>query len=383
MLTIDLICFSHLRWNFVYQRPQHLLSRFANQQRVFFIEEPIYDAESDFYSINKEEGKNLWVITPHIQNNLTAEHSAQRQKLLLSLLMEDMQINKYICWYFTPMALDFSEHLTPMLTIFDCMDELSAFKFAPPELKEKESQLLQKADIVFTGGYSLFLKKKDRNANVHYFPSSIDKDHFLKARAKETVDPYDQQEIPHPRLGYFGVLDERLDIELVRKMAGLRSEWHFIFVGPVVKIDPQILPQAPNIHYLGHKTYQELPNYLAGWDIALMPFALNESTRFISPTKTPEYLAGGKPVISTAIVDVVETYGNKGLVYLADTAEDFISAATHSLNHPEKKEEWLKDIDEELNDNSWDKTWKQMTERIEEALKGKNIVEPDKTEAYV
>ena|ERR1700741_3856708 len=383
MLTIDLICFSHLRWNFVYQRPQHLLSRFAKHQRVFFIEEPILDADSDFYSINKKEDNTLWIITPHIQKDLSPEQVAQRQKVLLAFLMEDMQINEYLCWYYTPMALSFTDNLNPQLIIFDCMDELSAFKFAPPELKARETELLEKADIVFTGGYSLFLIKKNKHPNVHYFPSSIDKEHFSKARQKDLAAPADQQEIPHPRLGFFGVLDERLDIDLVKKMAELKPDWHFVYIGPVVKIDPATLPKKSNIHYLGQKTYQELPAYLAGWDIALMPFALNESTRFISPTKTPEYLAGGKPVISTAIVDVVEAYGNKGLVYLGDTAEDFISAATHSLNHPEKKEVWLKDIDEELNDNSWDKTSKQMIERIEEVLKEKNFVEPDKTEAYV
>jgi len=383
MLTIDLICFSHLRWNFVYQRPQHLLSRFAINQRVFFIEEPIYDAEADFYSVNKEEDKNLWVVTPHIQNELSPEQRAQRQKLLLDRLLVEMEVSKYICWYYTPMALEFSNHLEPMLTVYDCMDELSAFKFAPPELKEREAELFGKADIVFTGGYSLYLVKKDKHPNVHYFPSSIDKEHFLQARKKDFTDPIDQKRIPHPRLGYYGVLDERFDIDMVETMADLKPKWQFIYIGPVVKIDPKTLPIRKNIHYLGSKNYQELPEYLAGWDIALMPFAMNESTRFISPTKTPEYLAGGKPVISTPIVDVVEAYGNNGLVYIGETAEEFVSAATHCLKHPEQREEWLKEVDAELNDNSWDKTWKQMTQRMEETLKRKNIVESDKTEAYV
>ena len=383
MLTIDLICFSHLRWNFVYQRPQHLLARFAKHQRVFFIEEPIFDAESDFYSINKSGENTLWVITPHIQKDLSPEQVAQRQKVLLSFLLDDMQIREYICWYYTPMALSFSDHLNPQLTVFDCMDELSAFKFAPPELKAKETELLEKADIVFTGGYSLFLTKKDKHPNVHYFPSSIDKEHFSKARRNEVVEPADQEKIPYPRLGFFGVLDERFDTDLVRVMAKLKPKWHFVYIGPVVKIDPKTLPQARNIHYLGAKNYDELPAYLAGWDIALMPFAMNESTRFISPTKTPEYLAGGKPVISTPIVDVVEAYGNIGLVYIGETAEDFVSAAAHCLKNSGQKDEWLKEVDETLKDNSWDKTWKQMTERMEEALKEKNIVEPDKSQAYV
>src|SRR4030095_2931286 len=164
-------------------------------------------------------------VTPHIQSELSPEHRAQRQKLLLDLLMVDMQISKYMCWYYTPMALEFSSHLEPSLIVFDCMDELSAFKFAPPELKEREAELFRKADIVFTGGYSLFLVKKDKHPNVHYFPSSIDKEHFLKARKKDFTDPLDQMRIPHPRLGYYGVLDERIDIDMVETMADLKPKW--------------------------------------------------------------------------------------------------------------------------------------------------------------
>ena len=209
------------------------------------------------------------------------------------------------------MSLAFSDHLAPGLIVYDCMDELSAFRGAPPELVEREVELMCRANLVFTGGYSLYEAKRQRHDNAHPFPSSVDVEHFAAARRPQH-DPDDQAEIPHPRLGFYGVIDERLDIALIEQVARMRPDWQIVLVGPVVKIDPAELPQRDNIHYLGGKTYDELPQYLSGWDVAIMPFALNESTRFISPTKTPEYLAGGCPVVSTPITDVVRTYGDTG-----------------------------------------------------------------------
>ena len=224
-----------------------------------------------------------------------------------------------IAWYYTPMMLPFSRHIDADVTVFDAMDELSKFKFAPVKLLELEQELIDRADVVFTGGSSLYEAKKDRHANVHCFPSSVDRAHFCKARAHQ-FDPADQEDLPKPRLGFYGVIDERFDIELLAKVAEMRPDWSFVMVGPVVKIATEDLPKRPNIHYLGGKTYAQLPAYLSGWDVALMPFAMNESTQFISPTKTPEYLAGGKPVVSTPIRDVVRHYGQLEGVKIASTA---------------------------------------------------------------
>ncbi len=310
--SMDIICFCHLRWNFVYQRPQHLLSRFTNERRVFVIEEPIFDAESAFLE-ETLTAENVRIVVPHLRHGLSEKENIDQQQLLLKEWHQQIGLNKYIAWFYTPMALPLAEALPAAeLVIYDCMDELSAFKNAPASIKEKESLLLQKADLVFTGGYSLYEAKKDLHRNIYAYPSSIDKQHFLKAR-NLSVEPPDQLNIPHPRIGFFGVIDERLNIALLKEIALLRPEWHFIIIGPAVKIDPASLPVAANIHYLGSRSYEELPGYLSGWDVALIPFALNESTRFISPTKTPEYLAGGVPVVSTAIKDVVRPYGAQGI----------------------------------------------------------------------
>ncbi|HEY9361996.1 MAG TPA: glycosyltransferase [Chitinophagaceae bacterium] len=314
---------------------------------------------------------NLWVVVLQVSKNTPVEKRNHILKTLLNSLIDDKEIKNYLVWYYSPMALSYSNHLYPSLIIYDCMDELSAFKFAPPELKKMEASLMNRADLVFTGGHSLYEAKKHLHHNIHPFPSSIDKSHFVVARTNKK-DPADQASIPHPRFGFYGVIDERFHISLIDELSALRPDWHFVLVGPVIKIDPAVLPKKENVHYLGGKDYKDLPLYLSGWDVAILPFALNESTKYISPTKTPEYLAGGKPVISTSITDVVTPYGKQGLVHIADTAKEFIAEAENIFNDKNKKE-WLKKVDAFLATNSWNETWHSMSELIDEALENKTI----------
>ena len=378
---IDLLCFSHLRWGFVFQRPNHLLSRFSKHQRVFFIEEPLFTAEEEKLQI-ENYNESLFIVTPHIKEGLSEEEIQGRQKKFINQLIAKMDVNRYFSWYYTPMALPFTDHLAPEMVIYDCMDELSAFKFAPPQISVLEKELFKKADIVFTGGNSIYEFKKDQHPNIYSFPSSIDKNHFGLARTK-LDDPEDQKHIPHPRFGFFGVVDERFDIEMIDSVAKARPEWQFIILGPVVKIDPAHLPRYENVHYLGGKKYEELPAYIAGWDVALVPFAMNESTRFISPTKTPEYLAAGKPVISSPIRDVVRPYGDNKLVHIVNNADEFISAAEKELGK-KRKSAWLRKVDDFLAFNSWDRTWGQMVRNIEQTyLLTTSEKEKLKEKAYV
>jgi len=357
-----LLCFSHLSWNFVYQRPQHLLTRFSKFYQVFYFEEPKI-GDSDRYLVNIQDGVSIVELFVSGHDDTTNE----RIQDLINQVLKEYDIENYINWYYTPMALQFTDHLNPEKIIYDSMDELSAFRFAPPHLLELEDRLFKIADVVFTGGNSLYEAKKNRHHNIHAMPSSIDKAHFGKAR-KIQHEPEDQMQIGFPRLGFFGVVDERFDIELLREVSAQRPDWQFVIIGPVVKINPDDLPQAHNIHYLGPKTYTDLPQYIAHWDIALILFALNESTEFISPTKTPEYLAAGKPVISTPIKDVVQPYGNAGLVQIVDDADSFISAATKILDDTEK-EHWLSMVDHFLENDSWDHTFNRMNALINNAKK--------------
>jgi len=350
----DLICFSHLRWNFVYQRPQHLLSRASRQWRVWFIEEPIYD-DSQRVEV-RTISENLTVVVPHLQHGTSHDEAIRQQREVVDQLLAQQNIQDFITWYYTPMALAFSDHLKPRLTIYDCMDELSAFLGAPASLLDKEKALLTRADLVFTGGISLFEAKQDRHANVFAFPSSIDYRHFEPAR-HNLAEPADLQAIKGPRIGFCGVIDERMDLDLLRSIANNRPDWQFVLLGPVVKINHASLPQGPNLHYLGMKSYKELPAYFSHWDVAIMPFAINEATRYISPTKTPEYLAAGLPVVSTPIQDVSRTYGGWAPVIIADSPQAFEEAIEKMLTQPD---DWTA-VDEYLLANSWDTTWEEMS----------------------
>jgi UDP-galactopyranose mutase len=360
----DLVCLSHLRWDFVYQRPQHLFSRCAKERRVFFIEEPVFDDGPIRMDVSQRED-GLHVVVPHLTHETGDEARDAVLQELLDGLFKDYRVREHILWYYTPMAMSFTRHLEPVAVVYDCMDELSAFKGAPPALRFHEAELFNRADLVFTGGQSLYEFKRKQHRSVHAFPSSIDVKHFAQAR-KITEDPADQKDIPHPRLGFFGVIDERLDIELIKDLAEARPDWHLVIIGPVVKINEADLPRRENIHYLGGKSYKELPTYLAGWDVALLTFARNESTRFISPTKTPEYLAAGKPVVSTSIRDVIRPYEQLKLVRIADSVEDFTGAVEAAMKDNLKAH--MQRVDAFLARNSWDRTWEEMRELIEEAV---------------
>lgn len=362
----DIICLSHLRWDFVYQRPQHLLSRGASEGRVFFIEEPV-DAEGPArFEVGAREG-NVWVVVPHLPADLVSEIGREAAlEELIDGLVAQYDIRHYVLWYYTPMALAWTRHLNPQAVVYDCMDELSAFKNAPESLKEMELELFNRADLVFTGGQSLYEAKRHQHSQVYAFPSSVETAHFASARNLR-AEPADQVDIPHPRIGFYGVIDERLDIALLRAVAEARPDWHWVIVGPVVKIDPADLPQFDNVHYLGPKSYKELPSYLGGWDVAMLPFARNESTRFISPTKTPEYLAAGRPVVSTSIRDVVRPYEELGLARIADAPDIFVAAVEAAMR--EDAAERLAKSDKFLAQNSWDRTWRQMSQLIEDAVK--------------
>jgi glycosyltransferase involved in cell wall biosynthesis len=364
-----LICFSHLRWDFVFQRPQHLMSRFAREMTVIFWEEPIEieKRETAFLKVRQaEDFPNVRLVTPHLPQGLSEERREEALKRLLDAHVASCE-RPLVSWYYTPMMLPFSRHLDASAVVYDCMDELSKFRFAPERLLDLEQELIERADVVFTGGASLYEAKKDRHDNVHCFPSSVDLKHFAKAR-RELPQPADQAELKHPRLGYYGVIDERFDIDLLRQVADLRPDWSFVIVGPVVKIGEDELPRAANIHYLGGKTYEQLPAYLSGWDVALMPFAMNESTQFISPTKTPEYLAGGKPVVSTPVRDVVRSYGHLQGVQIAHDANGFVRCCDKALEQSRDGGDWLAEADLILSATSWEITQARMSGLIAEVL---------------
>jgi UDP-galactopyranose mutase len=329
------------------------------------VEEPVFDASEAWLEARLPED-GLTVVVPHLVVGSSPDETDHALEQLVLRLLASHSIQDYVLWYYTPMALGFTRALTPRAVVYDCMDELASFAGAPSELPAREAELIARADLVFTAGESLHAAKRDRHGDVHCFPSGVDVAHFALARDPRP-DPAAQRQIPRPRLGFFGVIDERMDLELLGALADLRPDWQFVLLGPVVKIDPETLPRRANIHYLGPKSYADLPTYVAGWDVGLLPFARNEATRYISPTKMPEYLAAGLPVVSTPIRDVVDPYGAQGLVRIAEEPTAFARACEQAME--ENTAARLRRVDAFLTESSWDYTWTDMRELIDRAVR--------------
>ncbi len=365
--------FSHLRWNFVFQRPQHLLSRLAEHYQVIFIEEPVFDDKECFLAATTPV-PNVTVYTPHVPVEAHGYHDDYLPYLKTLIANLEADYDDYLVWFYTPMALPLLQGMRPAMIVYDCMDELSAFANPPKQLLQRENALLGIADIVFTGGPSLYNAKRVRHPNVHCFPSSVDVIHFQQALDRANGHPA-QQAISGPKLGFYGVIDERFDYELIAHLAKAHPEWQIVLVGPIVKINPTILPRFPNIHYIEQQPYQALPQFLAGWDICLLPFALNESTRFISPTKTLEYMAAELPTVSTPIKDVIDLYGSA--VSIAQSPEDFVAACEKLLAETEQeKTQRIAEMRKLVSQTSWENTALSMHELLQGIL---NEPEPEDT----
>lgn len=355
-----LVVFSHLRWNFVWQRPQHLLSRLASNCRVIFIEEPItHSPEARLERVVPCAGVQVW--RPHVKGDAPGFHDDHLPALqqMVGEALKEQKVTDYWVWFYTPMAYPLASMLSPRGIVYDCMDELSAFKNAPRQLIQRENALFKAADLVFTGGPSLYNAKRSRHPSVYCFPSSVDAAHFAKAAQDHSL----QAHLPRPRLGWAGVIDERVNLDLLAAVADARPEWQLVMVGPIVKIDPASTPQRDNIHWLGQQSYDDLPEFISGWDVCMLPFALNEATRFISPTKILEYMACGRPSVSTSIRDVVEPYTD--VVSIADTPEEFVAACDAILARDEdRRAAHAKALASVVARTSWDRTARAMADLI-------------------
>lgn len=372
-----IIVFSHLRWDFVFQRPQHILSRLAAAHRVLFIEEPIHrDGPPSWRRARPLPNLSICQPCTPIAEPGFCDAQLPALGMLVEQLLDEEELDEHVAWFYTPMAQSLLAQLRPRAVLYDCMDELSAFLDAPREMLERETALLEAADVVFTGGPSLYQAKRERHPNVHCFPSSVDVDHFGRhfgrhlgrgMRRPGDTDAEEQRALPRPRLGFYGVIDERMDLELLDALSRGRPDWQIILIGPVVKIDPARLPRHPNLHYLGQRPYERLPDYLAGWDVCLLPFARNHATRFISPTKTLEYMAAEAPIVSTPITDVAEPYGD--IVYLGETPGAFIAACERALGEPPATQaSRVARMREVLASTSWDRTVEAMSRELATVL---------------
>jgi len=350
--TSDLLVFSHLRWDLVFQRPQHLLSRHAKNRRVYYIEDPVLSKCREAYLDIKISPDDVKIIVPIIPKDTDEQTINKSMRVMLDELIQEGEIRNFTALYYTPKALNYSRHLNPSVVLYDCMDDQAHYN---------EEELMKRSNVVFTNGLSLYEAKKYQHQNIYPLPSNVDYDHFSQARLS-LIEPEDQINIAHPRIGFYGVIDGRFDFTLLKNMAELKPEFQFIILGPVIGINPESLPIKANIHYLGKKEYHVLPLYLAGWDCTFIPYVINDSTGLSNPTKTSEFLAAGKPVVSTSIADVIHPYADAKLVYIADHPEHFIECIEKAINESSYDPEWLERVDQFLEGYSWDSTFKQMAE---------------------
>ena len=366
------VCFSHLRWDWVWQRPQHIFSRLAQEVPVYLVEEPL-PSQPGFSGLTVVERGGVTVLTPHLAEppaGFGDQSNPAIRALLGQFLAERLAPEiRVILWYYTPMALAAEPaDMQPALVVYDAMDDLASFRGAPAAMREREAAIFAWADLVFAGGPSLYATRQGRHPRVHCLPSGVEPAHFAQA-ANGIVRPPDLTALPRPILGYYGVLDERLDLDLLAAVADARPDWTLALVGPVAKIAADDLPRRPNIVYYGPRPYAELPAYLAAFEVAMLPFARNEATRSISPTKTLEYLAGDKPVVSTPIRDVIDLYGEAVLV--AATSAQFVDAVERLLDEPPERRARRLAVGRRLvAAGDWDAIVGRMRSLIAEALVG-------------
>jgi len=368
-----LIVLSHWRWDFVCRRPQQLMRRLSRHYPIIYVEEPVQGQGPARLTV-KTRGAGIEVVVPCTPLEAPGFHEEQLRVLgpLLAEHMVQRGVDQRIAWFYTPMATPLIACLQPQLVVYDCMDELSARQGAPAELPQREAELLRAASLVFAGGPALYEAKRRLHPRVHCVPSAVDPVRFAPSRldaASEEAREADrlQERLPRPRLGFFGVIDERIDLALLDEVASARPDWQIVMAGPVLGIDPASLSRRPNLHWLGRQPQELLPYLMAAWDVCLMPFALNDATRYISPTKTLEYMAGEKPIVSTAVPDVVALYGD--VVRVARGAAQFAEACAELLRETgHQRARRLNNMATTVFRTSWESTAQCIHELIEQAL---------------
>ena len=374
----SIVVHSHLKWDWVWQRPQQFLSRLSDKHRVLFVEAPdVYDGAhvtrvdlrevTDFPNINV-----LQIKIPAKRRSDTTWIDQERRRVVQSLLSGPLgqSFTSIVQWFYDPMAVTaFAGQLDEQLIVYDCMDELSLFRGAPPELVRRERELLALADVVFAGGPKIWSAKRELNPNCFCYGCGVDAKHFGEACDPQLRVPHDMADLPRPVFGYIGVVDERIDYELLARLAD-STQGSVVMVGPWTKVDPASFPRRDNFHWLGSRDYSELPGYAKGFDVCIMPFAMNEATRFINPTKALEYMATGRPIVSTPVEDVVAQFSD--VITIANDATTFANACERAAVQPDSRQ-----IESGLalaQQNSWESIVARLEQHIEEALRSRRAL---------
>jgi glycosyltransferase involved in cell wall biosynthesis len=369
--SLPIIAFSHLGWDWVWQRPQQYLSRLAKKHRVLFVESCRSEqSETTYQFYTPENHPNITVLQIHFPASKWEDYAfmdPERRRVLLKALSEELagQFESPILWFYDPMTVVSTiGYLNEKVVVYDCMDELSQFKGAPAELVSREQALVRKADVVFCGGRKMREKRLPLNANTHFFGTGVDCAHFGAALNPALAVAPEIAALKSPVLGYFGVVDERIDYDLLAKLADARPDWSVVMVGPAIKVDPANFPQRKNLHWLGGRQYTELPAITKGFDVCLMPFALNAATEYINPTKALEYMAAGKPVVSSSLSEVRSNF--KDVARIGESHDEFIKFCREEATNPSRAR--IKKGLALAGANTWESNLARMEALIAEAL---------------
>lgn len=374
-----IVVHSHLGWDWVWQRPQQFLSRLSARHRVLFVEGPVPVegiAAANMTLREVPDFPNIVVVQMQMPAKRWSDGAwvdKERRRLVQSVLAGPLgqSFANPVQWFYDPMAVTaFAGHLNERALVYDCMDQLSQFKGAPPELVKRERELLAVADVVFAGGPKMWAAKREHNSNCFSYGCGVDVKHFGKARKATTPLPFDVAQLRGKVLGYFGVVDERMDYELVAALADHDPGWHVVIVGPTAKVDRKDFPERPNLHWLGGRDYAQLPAYAKAFDVCLMPFAINEATEYINPTKALEYMATATPIVSTAVQDVVLQFSD--VVRVADSHAGFIAFCEREAHRPTASR--VRRGLQLARRNTWDSIVAQLEMHVEDVLVSKRAV---------
>lgn len=367
----DLIVFSHERWNSSFSRTSQIMSHFSKYRRVYFFEEPILGVSQNPIYLLRETRDDVVVVEPYLSSDMSIFEQKNALLEVIKKFINDETITEFSVWSDTPKAMPLIRSMRPKVVIYDCIADYSQ------TLNELETEMFNAADVVLTSSQTLYAAKRSMHSNIHNNPDSLDYRHFYQTRSVEEESD-DISSIPHPRIGFSGDIDNRIDFNLVKNLAELKPEWHFIFAGEIKDIDPETLPKNSNIHYISHKSYSKIPMYLAAWDCTFLPYKVNESTKFLNPILISESLVGGKPVVASPLDDVRATYGDQNLIYLAEFPHDYVNRIEYALSSQGHSTEWLENVDKNFRGMSWDKNCRRIAELEMDIYAIKNKIEIQK-----
>jgi len=378
----DILFFSSDDWDSGLKTSKyHIAKELAKKHKVIFIESlglrKPQVGKKDFIKILQKLNKwiegvkkvheNLYVYTPLVipyhANKLLRSLNGILLKIQIMFIMKRMKTTSPIYWTFLPNTVDILKHKTEKL-VYYCVDNMTAFKGVNQDVIGKmDEKLTSFAKVVFAVSEQIYRRKKILNENTYYVPHGVNYEHFAGVLEADIGKPAELSHIGFPIIGFYGLISEDwIDFNLLSYIADFHPEWSIVMVGKI-DINRKELPERKNIHYLGPVSYEDLPSYAKFFDIAIIPFNVNELTMYSNPLKVYEYLAMGKPVVS---VDIPEISRLGGMVEIAKTYKEFVRKIEKNLK--EKNYAKIRARIEFAKDNSWEKKVEQVWDVVEKYI---------------